>query len=451
VRPDEVRHEPLCLGTRGFRIAQPIGKLAHMLVERRRNPQEAAVLGQQIVEVNRSLLCAGELLRQDRTDRPPDDRRFDHRAGVDADDSSAVVDGIEEVGAIVRIDRVVAACRIDGGSCRARQRFVRPGVAIVRMRPDENVEVAEDRVIARPQRGDPPADERHLGIRFRDEARGAGEQDERPRVRQANACAELLAAPRRRLHEPLVEQLRAGDRHLALGHVVVILRFPLLRLVPDQHQVRFNAKQPLVREVVPAGDARGGPDTKRPCCLDPVHLLGGHFDQRRDEKHVRPLLAQHVGDLAAHRNRPVCRHQHALRRTHSARTEPGNSVEPAVRRWTALALDSLAQCRRRCKPRVQVADEVHRPADASGDVAPHAAVLGDNSDYRDSVRVRLQPAETDRLFLTGRSDRNRHHVPARCQLLDRGVIEAEVLRGVHDEQDLHELLPRRSMPSVYRA
>src|SRR5688572_32702051 len=45
--------------------------------------------------------------------------------------------------------------------------------------------------------------------RLRDEARGAGKQDERPCVGQPDAGAEFLAAARRRLHEPLVERLGA--------------------------------------------------------------------------------------------------------------------------------------------------------------------------------------------------------------------------------------------------
>ena len=197
MRTDEAADEALGLGTRGLRIAQPLAQLPHVLVDRRRDPHAAAVLGQQVVEVNRPFLRAGELLRQHREHRPADDRRLDHRARVDADHRGRVIDRVEEVGAVLRVDRVVAAPREEHRAGQVRQRIGVPRVAVVRMRPHEDVDVAQRRIAARAQRGDPPAHERHLGARFGNEARRAGEQQERPRVGQADSRAERRAVARR--------------------------------------------------------------------------------------------------------------------------------------------------------------------------------------------------------------------------------------------------------------
>ncbi len=57
------------LGARAVGIAQAIAQLPDVLVERRRHPQKAAVLGQEVMEVNRPFLRARKLLGQQREDR----------------------------------------------------------------------------------------------------------------------------------------------------------------------------------------------------------------------------------------------------------------------------------------------------------------------------------------------------------------------------------------------
>jgi len=91
-----------------------------------------------------------------------------------------------------------------------------PGVAVVRVRPDEDVDVLQRRIAARSHGRHPPAHEGDLGARLGDEAGGAGEQQKRARVRQTDARAEGLAPAHRLLDEPAVEQLRAGRGDLRL-------------------------------------------------------------------------------------------------------------------------------------------------------------------------------------------------------------------------------------------
>ena len=58
----KLRDESLRLGAGASGIAQPIAQLADVLLERGRDPDAAAVLGQQVVEVDRPFLRAGKLL-----------------------------------------------------------------------------------------------------------------------------------------------------------------------------------------------------------------------------------------------------------------------------------------------------------------------------------------------------------------------------------------------------
>ena len=144
MRADEAGDEPLRLGARRLRIAQPIAQLPDVLVDGRRDAHAAAVLGQQMVEMNRAFLRAGELLGQHREHRPPDDRRLDHGARIDADHRRGVIDRIEKVGAVVRSRS--GCSRVRGKKTapgRSGQRIRIPRVAVVRMRPHQDVDVAQ--------------------------------------------------------------------------------------------------------------------------------------------------------------------------------------------------------------------------------------------------------------------------------------------------------------------
>ena len=165
---------------------------------RRRDPHAAAVLRQQVMEVNRPFLRAGELLRQHREHRPADDRRLDHRAGVDADHRRRVIDRIEEVGAVVRIDRVVAARAertrhpagpASGSGSHAWQLY---GCGRTRTLMSRSVGSPLARSAAIHRRTNATS-----ALRLRNEAGRAGEQQERPRVGQADARAERRAVARR--------------------------------------------------------------------------------------------------------------------------------------------------------------------------------------------------------------------------------------------------------------
>ena len=109
------------LCARALRISQPVAQLPDVFVDRRRDPHTTAVLGQQVVEVNRAFLRACKLLGQHREHRPADDRRLDHRARIDADDRRRVIDRVEEIGAVVRVDRIVAAPRKEDRARQVRQ------------------------------------------------------------------------------------------------------------------------------------------------------------------------------------------------------------------------------------------------------------------------------------------------------------------------------------------
>ena len=70
VWPDEGRDEALCFGACCRRVAKAVAQLAHVLIERRSDAQEAAVFGQQMVEVNGAFLRVRELRREHGADRP---------------------------------------------------------------------------------------------------------------------------------------------------------------------------------------------------------------------------------------------------------------------------------------------------------------------------------------------------------------------------------------------
>src|SRR5687768_7759927 len=112
--------------------------------------------------------------------------------------------------------------------------------------------------------------------------------------------------------------------------------------------------------------------------------------------------------------------------------------DPVIRDREHLALDPRAQRCRAGEARVEVADEVHDPAQAVRDRAPGALMLRHQPQHAHPISVCLQPLEADRLLGVGVDDRDRHVVAALRQLLDDAVVEAEIFRRIPDEQDLHD-------------
>ena len=108
-RADESFDEPM-----RFRIAaafrgERFGEQLDMFVERARDVQQAAVDVEQVVEVNRPFLVVlRNALVEHGVHRLADDRRFEKRARVQADDGSAVVHRIEVVVLRLVVDRVRA-------------------------------------------------------------------------------------------------------------------------------------------------------------------------------------------------------------------------------------------------------------------------------------------------------------------------------------------------------
>ena len=154
-------------------IPQHLDELRFVFRQRVRDAQEAAVLGQQVVEVQRPFLRAGKLRRQQREHRAPQDRAFDHRAGVDADDGRAVIEGVEERRPRRLLRRRVPLPRPDRHGPEIAEVRVHPRVGVERMRAHEHRGIAKRRIAGAPQSLEPAPDERHLDL-------GAG--DERPTI-----------------------------------------------------------------------------------------------------------------------------------------------------------------------------------------------------------------------------------------------------------------------------
>ena len=145
---------------------------------------------------------------------------------------------------------------------------------VIRMRPHEHIDLAKLAMAARAERGDPPPYKPYLRTRLGNEARRSGEEYEWSAVGQPGGTAEGLALTRRSLFEPLVEQLCPGRRYLVDRQVVIFMGLASLCLVPDDDEIRFDAQQPLIGQVVPACDADARPDPALARCLYPIDLIG---------------------------------------------------------------------------------------------------------------------------------------------------------------------------------
>ena len=136
MRADERLDEaPPARGALGVLVEHP-PELLEMLLERRRDVQEAAVLLEQVVEVQRALL--GELGRQHRQHALADDRRLDHRGRVDPDDRDAVRQRVEEVASRLVGDRKRAFGRPDDDVPEPADVDLAPLARLVRMRTDHH-------------------------------------------------------------------------------------------------------------------------------------------------------------------------------------------------------------------------------------------------------------------------------------------------------------------------
>ena len=318
-RPDERLDE----GAAGERAAAGVhrgGELADVLVERRRQPQQAAVDVLEVLEVQRAVLLPGEFGVGDGEDRPPDDPRFDQRARVHAHDRHAVVHRVEVLGARVGIHGIGAGLRPDAERLIERRIEAAPLLGVLRVRPDQNRRLPQVRV-RRPANGrDPPAHEADL-VR-RDERRRAEIQQQRAIGRHADPGAEDLAGRRWLLQEPVVVGLRAGDRHAVWRHAVQLGGLLTLALVPDDDAARLLVDQSLGRQVIPAADAEHGADAepaRRSYVLD---LLRAEVQERRQQQQIRAPLAQHAFDHAARRHGALRRVEERAPRAHGrARSE----------------------------------------------------------------------------------------------------------------------------------
>ena len=96
-----------------------------------------------VAEVQRSLLAAAEVRRQQREHRPELDRRLDLRARVDAHDGAAVVDRVVVVGLALGVDRPIAVPRPDDDPAGQLDRGPVPRLRVRRMRPDQDPAVPD--------------------------------------------------------------------------------------------------------------------------------------------------------------------------------------------------------------------------------------------------------------------------------------------------------------------
>ena len=152
---------------------------------------------------------------------------------------------------------------------------------------NQNAGLTHTRIRCRTDSPDPFRDE--LGLIRSDELRRAEVEEERLVRREADLAAELLPTGARPALEPLVVDRCAGDADVLRRHAMHRDRFALLGFVPDEHAIRQNANQPLVRQVVPAVDTQPAADAQRARRLDVVDLIGAQVHQGRNQDNVRVL------------------------------------------------------------------------------------------------------------------------------------------------------------------
>src|SRR6478736_5083220 len=139
---------------------EQVAQLAEVLLERAGDDQRAAVLGEQVLEVEGLLLSALQLGEQDRVGPLADDRRVDQRRRVRADHRGRVVDRVVEARAPRLVRGVLTDARPHGDVRERAQGVLGPDRAVRRMRPDEDADAGELGVDT--QRLDPGGDDRTL-------------------------------------------------------------------------------------------------------------------------------------------------------------------------------------------------------------------------------------------------------------------------------------------------
>ncbi len=180
VRPDERLDEAAALLGVLDAVLQDPAELLRVLVERGGDVQEAAVLLEQVVEVERALLA--ELRRQDGEDALADHGRLDHRGRVDPDHRRAVGERVVERVVLLGGDRSLRVARPDHGVLEAREVRVAPALAD-RMRAHDHARAAD--ALVRMTRAAPgstarrSAPRRRSGWSRRGWSRGRGRTDAR--------------------------------------------------------------------------------------------------------------------------------------------------------------------------------------------------------------------------------------------------------------------------------
>ena len=246
-RPNEAQEEPLVARVVVV-VTQRAFKQYRVLGERLRDVEVAEALGHQVREMQGVELGAAKLVRQDRVDRPVDDRRLDLGARVDPDHGGGVKDRVEVVVARLLVERLLPAPRPDADP-RLVERDAAPLRGVARVRPDQEPGVGEHAALP-PDRRDPPPHERHL-VRSDELGRADVEHDRLRRV-EADLGAERLARAAGLPSEPVVVSRRPGQPDALGGQALELDGLLLLELVPDEHPVRGVADEALVGQVVPA-------------------------------------------------------------------------------------------------------------------------------------------------------------------------------------------------------
>ena len=171
--------------------------------------------------------------------------------------------------------------------------------------------------------------------------------------------------------EPAIEELRAGDGDAVCGDAVQRHRFALLLLVPDRHHVGLR------RACGPCWS--GCPSTRSPpragmpsacAARDRVHLIRCGIDERRDNHDVGPMRVEKcVSGLTG--IAPRARVQPSIGAGELTLAQRADAIERRTATRQHLALHPRAQRRGIREPRMQIANEVERPAHGARQRRPH--------------------------------------------------------------------------------
>ena len=353
----------------------------------------------------RAFLRARELRRQHRAHRPADDRRLDHRARVDAHDGRAVVQRVEEVVAVVGVDRVVARRAETRHARQIRHRIASAQRwKLYGCGRTSTLRVAQRRVAAGAQRL------RSSGARTPPRRSDSEMKLDEP-VNSTNGPASgsptrAQKASRSRVTaalEPAVEQLRAGDRRPSPRDVVVARtasRFcASFQTSTGSGSTRSSPLLVRLSQLATQTAVRMPHAARR---LDPVHLLRRRGHQRRHQQHVRRLLR--AGTRAIGACTGIARSTRRQRRSTPARTVPTRSAagsHPASDRRAAAPCASMrarsagAAAKSGCRNRTKSIVRAHAVRDLGSRSRSRS---GTTPSTRHAVGVGLQPFEPDRLL-----------------------------------------------------